>query len=213
MRQLLRDKVIIIVLLGIILYTLIGSWMEFGTRDLINLVYKSQYTHFISMLALLVIGVRLGGMERENGSIELFETIGNVKRSLILSKYIFSLMTALFLFVAYVLVVTVLWLISGSTLSLFGHIFTYSLLRVLIPYITCSIIAVAIGEQVKRRYAYLLVLLVWCIISPISTFATQYVYQAFNIDSDLLYYCFNVLNMGARLCMPSLRPLVCFKVL
>lgn len=200
----IRDKFILFSLI-IVFLLVVYSFLRFvPTKDFINMVYSGQYSQIIAMLFFAVTGVKLGQsrkhIAKHGNADEIFsKTKESFTESNNTSAYLKGLYLAVFFSLIYILNLVLFAFITCSDIRVVIHTIYYIILRVVLPNITCVLLGVCIGKQIRGNLAFGIAITIWIFLSPISTIAREITSFALKADSKSLDYFFNIINIGGAL--------------
>ena len=167
-------------------------------HDGLTMIHRSQYGQVLAIFLFLVFGNYFSSLEKRNNCDDIINSMQNV--SVCITAKVIILLVVSFMFTAVIFFFNT---VAFIYLKLGYQTILYSLLMVLLYYLIPSLISgfigMIIGEQVQSRLQYVMLILIWLLISPLSQEATSYIFQILNTNSEKLQYVFSLLNVGGRI--------------
>lgn len=152
----------------------------------------SAYFSVSGVLFFMVLGYFLSNTEDNNNCSELMATFNDAKASQSFSKIIVIFVTALSVSLLGFLIYFIEYLIYKVDMYFLAPTIKYILLYYFLPFTISGIIGIIIGNLIKSKLAYILLVLIWCFITSINTVIFQLITNFLLIDLKQLGVILNI---------------------
>jgi hypothetical protein len=194
-----REKLFIIGFFVVIIETIAQFYFHIRIGDAVGLVNKSQYSQMLSMFFFLTLGLHIVQIEETNGFRDVIEYANNEKSKFSMAKIVYVSVVPIVLYAVLVAFCFASFYIIHAPYEVYIYGCKMFALYFLLPGLICSYLGIIIGAQIKSRLKYFALLLVWMIVSPISTEATAYFFEIFQTTNTYIRYLFSLINLGGRI--------------
>ena len=168
-------------------------------KEPLFMIQNGYYGQAVSMLAFMYAGVVLAQYERKHQVALVFVPDIAYRAEMCLSKILLLLLAAcLFVFAVY-LSNCAAYAILGMNWTMHLYAAKMFVSYYLLPVMISGVIGLAIGAQCVSRMKYMVVLVVWLFLNPLSLEITAYIQEALGSNLKRGEYVFSMISAGARM--------------
>jgi len=198
-RQVFRKRGFLIVSALLPFLSLAMFSLYYGRCDYVGMLHFSHFAIAGYMLLMLMFGLSLGHLEKEEGFEDVLRVSARGIRLRAGGKLIFCCMAALGFTLAIAAEVCALYLLMRAEPALYVYALRYLTLYYLFPLASCACIGLAIGDAIVSRWRYPAAFLIWAIVSPISPEVVAYIFTALRTSNPLMHYFFTLFGLSSVL--------------